>query len=133
MLPKLNAIMLIDDDLADNMYHSRIIKKAGCADHILVLDKPEEALSYLQNQDGIQPDLIFLDINMPRMNGWEFLDRFRQLPENQNNPAIVVMLTTSLNPDDAKKAGQIDLVSKFLAKPLTPEALEEVLRTHFGE
>ena len=131
--PKLKGIMLVDDDFADNIYHSRVIKKSGCTEEIIVMNNPVEALEYLQQGDIIKPDLIFLDLNMPQMSGWDFLEEYKKLPGSHKANAIVVMLTTSLNPDDVSKAEEIGEVAKYLSKPLKKEMLLEILQGKFPD
>jgi CheY-like chemotaxis protein len=92
-----------------------------------------EALTYLKTENNIPPDLIFLDINMPRMNGWEFLAEYRKLHEKQKARVVVIFLTTSANPDDMRKAKEIEVVSGFETKPLSRESLTEILRANFKD
>jgi CheY-like chemotaxis protein len=70
---------------------------------------------------------------MPAMNGWEFLERYSSLEKQQKANVVIVMLTTSLNPDDQAKASSIPDVSGFETKPLTPEKLELILKKYFPE
>ncbi len=126
----LNCILLIDDDEAVNFIHNRVIQKSGCAQEVAISRNGQEAIDFLTTMvDGKypQPDLIFLDINMPVMNGWEFLEEYTKLEKEQKGKEIIVMLTTSLNPDDeemARKAGNID---DFHSKPLSLEDLNKIL------
>lgn len=128
MTKQLNCIMLIDDNKIDNFFHERVIKKQNAAQHIIIKESGQDALDYLTAGDAvIQPELIFLDINMPGMNGWEFIEQYRQLDEKLQKAMIVVMLTTSENPDDKAKAATQGILSDFRSKPLTKEMLEEVI------
>ena len=90
----------------------------------------QEALDYLSGPFP-SPDLIFLDINMPCMDGWEFLDRYRQLPREGKDSPILVMLTTSLNPDDEMKTREMDEVAGFENKPLLEHRPEGLLKKYF--
>ena len=69
---------------------------------------------------------------MPGMNGWEFLEAYSQLSDQQRGHIVVMMLTTSLNPDDKLRADNYQGVNGFLSKPLTKDLLKEILETHFG-
>jgi CheY-like chemotaxis protein len=130
---KLNCILLVDDDPDDILYHRIIIEEAGCAEKVDDVHNGVEALSYLKKTGQLTPELIFLDINMPRMNGWEFLDHYKQLDETQKSRIVILMLTTSVNPSDLRKAQEIKEISGFETKPLTKETLEQLLEDHFAD
>jgi CheY-like chemotaxis protein len=139
MYNKLRCILLIDDDEASNFLSKMQIEDASCTEHIQVASGGQEALDYLNksrqhggsHQDFPWPDLIFLDINMPAMNGWEFLEKYVQLVTEHKGEIIIVMLTTSLNPDDASKASEISCISGFENKPLSKEKLSRILQQYF--
>ena len=134
MKKKLNCILLIDDDDATNFIHKIVIKKTECAEKVVAVTDGQAALDFLTStEDGKhpQPDLIFLDINMPIMDGWEFLDNYEQLNSEQKAKIVIIMLTTSLNPDDRSKAEILPNVSSFMSKPLTEEMLAEILEEYF--
>jgi len=139
MKQKLNCIMLIDDDEPTNFVSTIYIEEAQCTNHIQITESGQKALNYLtgsgefasDNSNFPCPDLIFLDINMPAMNGWEFLDKYKELRGEQHGKVIIIMLTTSLNPDDNIRAGKIPEISGFAIKPLTLELIDKVLREHF--
>ena len=82
-------------------------------------------------EDCPRPDLIFLDINMPAMDGWEFLGIYRTLPAEKKADTVLIMLTTSLNPDDELRTRAIPEVSGFEHKPLNQASLEKVLSKYF--
>ncbi len=139
MYPKLNCVMFIDDDEPTNYFNQMIVEKSGCTDYIKVAQSGQEALDYLTNSvhsgsgeiNYSCPSLIFLDINMPAMNGWEFLDKYKNLTKEQKAHIVVVMLTTSLFPEDIVKAREMPEISGFENKPLTAEKLDKVLKKHF--
>ncbi len=131
---KLNAILLIDDDEPINFLHKMVIEKSNCAEKVVVKMNGIQALEYLRsevNGQHPQPDLIFLDINMPAMNGWEFLAEYKMLSENMLAKLVVVMLTTSLNPDDHLKAKDFGEIRGFHNKPLNEASLNKILQEHF--
>lgn len=122
--------MLVDDNMDDNFYHERIIRKNNAADTIVVKETGLEALEYLESTRdpaNTLPDLIILDINMPGMNGWEFLEEFKKLDEELQSKMVVIMLTTSVNPADEAMAKTYDVLADFKTKPLTKEMLEDIL------
>ena len=105
MEKQLNCVLLIDDNDDDNFYHRIILNETGVTRHIEVAETGYQALNFLRKVQQI-PELIFLDINMPKMNGWEFLEHYRKLSLEQKNEAVIIMLTTSLNPAIRKKQDQ---------------------------
>jgi CheY-like chemotaxis protein len=137
MKQKLNKILLIDDSDADNFIHKRVIQKAEVAHSVVAKNSGEAALRYLSTQDENGnypvPDLVFLDINMPGMNGWEFLEHYQKLKPAQKAGVIVCMLTTSSATIDQQKAAEISLVETFLNKPLTQALLFEILDDLFPD
>ena len=137
MKKKLQTVLLVDDNEADNFLHRLIIEEAGIAQRIVVKYDGQQALDYLNTppEEGgyPAPQLIFLDINMPRMNGWEFLQAYDLLPEERKGEVIVVMLTTSLHSDDSRRAVESPWVRDFLNKPLTEESLMKIMEKHFAD
>ncbi len=99
MKRKLDCIMLIDDNEDDNFYHQIVIRDMEITNEIKIAESGFEALEMLTKENDA-PELIFLDINMPAMNGWEFLDEYNKLSDEQKASVIIIMLTTSLNPAD---------------------------------
>ena len=131
MQRKLNCVLLIDDDEPTNFLSQMLVEEAHCTEHIKVMQSGQEALNFLMNCER-RPDLIFLDINMPAMNGWEFLNKYVTLEKKQPGETILVMLTTSLDPDDEIKAKNIACVTDFKRKPLTKKMIDEILDTYFA-
>jgi CheY-like chemotaxis protein len=134
MSRKLNCIMLIDDNPHDNFFHEREIKKFNSDLIILVKNSGIDALNYLKsdkNNDGQHPDLIFLDINMPCMNGWEFLEEYGKLDKKLQGQAVVTMLTTSQNPDDKARAKAWGFLFDYITKPLTQDAIKNIFDKYF--
>ena len=130
----LKSVLLIDDDEATNFLHQLIIKKSGLTENINIARDGKEALRYLTSViEGKHalPELIFLDINMPIMDGWEFLDEYQKLPLSGSNKPVLLILTASENPADEKRARDYLAVSGFLNKPLTVEVLQDIPGTYF--
>lgn len=139
MRTQLNCILLIDDDEPTNFLNKLTLEQTGCTRTIHVAQSGQEALDYLLNINGDamptnqRPDLIFLDVNMPAMDGWEFLERYRSLPPERKADIVLIMLTTSLNPDDELRTRTIPEVSGFENKPLSQQRVEKLLEKYFNK
>lgn len=126
-MTKLNTILLIDDNKADNFFHKVVLQKAGFSGDILEFLYAEQALAFLES-NTTKVELILLDINMPRMNGFEFLEAYDRLSITQRAHAVVIMLTTSLNPADRKRAVSFSDVKGFYNKPLTKDSVRKLIQ-----
>ena len=135
---KLNCILLVDDDEATNEFHEFLLVELDIVKHIQQCIDGKDALNYLTNQGKYAnkgngypcPELIFLDINMPGMNGFEFLEAYHNLPPDQKGNLIIIMLTTSLLEEDRKRAASYSEVTEFRNKPLTREYVLEVIEKY---
>ena len=135
MTKQLNCIMLVDDNKIDNFFHTRVIKKVNAAKNVIAKESAMEALEYLKTKGtngGEHPDIIFLDINMPGMNGWEFIEEYEKLDIGLQSKMLVIMLTTSENPDDVQTAKGRELIADFKSKPLTKDMLEEIVDRYYN-
>ncbi len=130
---KLDCILLVDDDDDDNLFHKIILDEMDIVENVDVAVNGIEALKYLTDDSRTSPDIIFLDINMPRMNGWEFLEKYKGIDEKQKARSLIMMLTTSTNPEDIARANKIKEVTGIETKPLSIELMEEILREHFKD
>lgn len=131
-MSKLNTILLVDDNEMTNFMHRVIIEKIGCTDKISIVENGEEALAYLTNPQNATPDLIFLDINMPVMNGWEFLEEYQDLDDSKKAKIVLFMLTTSMNPSDKQKADSNGEVRGYINKPLSSSKIKTIIEEYFG-
>lgn len=137
-MKKVNCILLIDDNEADNMFHKIRIKEADICNHIKSAIDGRDALDYIilsgepnQSEKFPKADLIYLDINMPGMNGFEFLKEYHKLDERLKSKIVIIMLSNSLSPDDKIKAMSFKEVTEFQNKPLTVEILHETVEKYF--
>ncbi|HSI75546.1 MAG TPA: response regulator [Lunatimonas sp.] len=132
---KLNCVMLVDDDEAVNYLHREILEEVGFANNIIVSDTASKALSLLEKPDREaceQPDVIFLDLNMPLMCGWDFVERLADKKIGDDSFPLIFILTTSMNVNNLKRAVGSNRITGFLPKPLTEEMLDEILSRHFA-
>jgi CheY-like chemotaxis protein len=127
----LASIMLIDDNPDDNFIHERAIRKINSSSVVTTKESGEEALAHLTSMTSYHADLIFLDINMPEMNGWEFLERYSKLDKELQCQSIIIMLTTSDNEDDVAKSKTFSNVTDFITKPLTQEKMAFICEKYF--
>lgn len=128
---KYQTIMLIDDSEIDNMVNKHILSKNNVAENILVFSSAHEALVYLsehKDSDDVKiiPEVILLDINMPIMNGFGFLVEFEKMDEKLLNKISVIMLTSSVDPNDIRRSKEYKTVRSFISKPLSGEHLENI-------
>ncbi|NGX84685.1 response regulator [Aequorivita sp. KMM 9714] len=132
-MKKLKNVLLIDDSESDNFYHARKIKKMGISDNIHICYSGQDALEYLKSElDGKypQPTLIFLDINMPGMNGWEFLEEYEKLTVSQQGEVVLTMLSNSIDERDKSRAKEFKSVHGFYNKPLNEDYLKTIIDTY---
>lgn len=124
---KLKCIQLIDDDHLTNFLNKKVIEQTGLKVDIQVSEGVNRALDFLtstgefEGQEFPCPGIIFLDINMPGLNGWDFMERYEKLSPDQKAKMVVAMLTTSENPSDRQKAEGFKDIHHFFTKPLTRE------------
>lgn len=119
------VVYVIDDDRMDRKFAKRTIGKSQLFEKIELFDGPIAAMKHIE-EGGETPELIFLDINMPPVTGFEFLEKYGgQLQALDPVPAVVIVSTTS-NPADLERAAQFPLIKKFFSKPLSSEHITEV-------
>lgn len=122
----ISNVMLVDDEEFDQMIYKRVLERSGIVENIHPFFYAEDALSFLKSTERPQIDVIFLDINMPRMSGFEFLEIAKSELDADFADAVIVMLTTSLDPSDQARAARYEIVRDFINKPLTVEHVKNV-------
>lgn len=130
----LRRVVLIDDDQVNNFVCESIIKSEMFADEVLCFEWAQDALDYLRdttvNDPTGFPDLIFLDINMPGMDGWAFIQEYRKLPDWITQKCCLFMLSSAVDRKDIICAKSHEEVKDFFSKPLSPEILA-IIREEF--
>jgi CheY-like chemotaxis protein len=135
MSKELKCIMLVDDDKYDNYFHKREINKTNPAISVIEKTSGLDSLEFLNSNKGnkdLLPDLIFLDINMPVMDGWMFLEACKNLNKEVQDSFIIIMLSTSLNSEDIERAMTYSNVSDYITKPLTREIMNKITGRFFN-
>lgn len=122
----LTKIYAIDDDMLDRKMLQRVVERSGKVNSLELYSYAESAIEALERCDRL-PELILLDINMPRMNGFEFLEIVDEKLSQAQPPVKVALLTTSSNPADARKAESFASVGWFLSKPLGRDMLDQLV------
>src|SRR5438132_10455372 len=117
-MKKLNCVLLIDDNPAENNYNKIIIEEMNIASAIEIAENGLDALYFLSKEDKPFPELIILDLYIPKMNGWEFIEEFRKFPDLKKANTVLIILSNTSNPNDAKKVKEIKEVTDFELKPL---------------
>lgn len=121
----LNKVLLIDDDYISNFIADHLLQKHEVTKNVIFSRNGDEALKYLKETDEF-PELIFLDINMPVMDGFEFIEAFREYNMDKNKTRIIIY-TASFNQEDIELLQKIGF-RDFIIKPLTEEKLQKVLK-----
>ena len=134
-MQKLAAILLVDDDPTTNFLNQLLLEELAVADQLLVAENGAEALHILTHvlppaAADPGPVLVLLDVNMPVMNGIEFLEAYQQLLPDRRQGVVIVMLTTTLHPHDLARIQALP-VSDLVSKPLSEEKINAILREHF--
>lgn len=126
--------MLIDDDSITNFLNELLLKEMDISEELIITADGQKALDVIYNRcvlKGECPDLILLDVNMPVVNGFEFLKRYNEMMFDNKQSVVIVMLSTSLNPRDKEKAEALN-VSDYLTKPLSKDRINELLEKYFN-
>jgi CheY-like chemotaxis protein len=132
-MDKIECTLLIDDDQTTNFVNQMLLEDLQVSKQVLVAHNGKEALELISRQceNGCCPELILLDINMPVMNGFEFLKAYEKLEFAHKQSVVIVMLTTSMNPEDVKRLEEFP-TQGLLTKPLTSEMVQRLLKQHFN-
>ena len=129
---KYRTVMLIDDNEIDNLINQKMIEAASITENIYTHTGAKSAIEFLKNMERLDvaekvlPDVIFLDIDMPLMDGFQFLDEFEKLSDTTKTKCKIVMLTSSINPQDFNRSKKYDNVKLYLNKPLSHDSIQQL-------
>ena len=127
---KIFSACIIDDDPIFVYGTKRIMKEVGFSEEIEVFENGLDAIEELTQKSIVEkklPRLIFLDLNMPIMNGWEFLDDFIKIPEHIRKDVVIYIVSSSIDPRDIERVKTYDIVTDYILKPVTPKDLKNML------
>jgi len=129
---KYKTVMLIDDNEIDNLINQKMIEASDIAKHIFIHTGARSAIEFLRNIEKIEgaeqilPEVIFLDIDMPLMDGFQFLEEFEKFSDVIKYKSRIVMLTSSLNPQDVNRSKKYPYVKLYINKPLSHDSLTKL-------
>lgn len=119
--------LLIDDNYIDNFVTRKILESGDFAEKVIVSQSATEAISSLRS-GAVKPDVIFLDIRMPMMGGFEFLQEYDKLDIEHKQSIKIFMLSSSLDPTDLRKSTNNKYITSFIHKPLTQKTLDDICK-----
>lgn len=128
---RIKSLTLIDDDDVFVFLTKKVIEETNLVDLIKVFENGLDAINYLkQNKDNAEslPEIILLDLSMPIMNGWQFLDEFVSLNPNIGKKITIYICSSSISPDDVEKAKSINEVTDYIIKPITKDKLIDLFK-----
>jgi CheY-like chemotaxis protein len=137
MPASLNHIVLVDDNETTSFLNNRLLGRIGAAEHVSTFSRADEAYERIWggqtggSADAVPtPDLVFVDLKMPGVSGFEFLELYNALPENVQSKTVMAVLTTSMHSADTARVAQYPNV-EYLTKPLTEEKMQKLLEKRF--
>jgi CheY-like chemotaxis protein len=127
-MAKFSDVLLVEDDPITIMVCDRMIRMTSFAEKVKSCENGKAAIDYLSSlsENETIPDIIFLDINMPVMNGWDFLEEFDKIRRKFSTVPRIYLLSSTVDPEDYNKARSFSLVKDFISKPLSKEVLQNI-------
>jgi CheY-like chemotaxis protein len=133
MMSLIKNIFLIDDDLIYTYLSKRIIATTGIKTSVSEFSDGLQAIDFLKdnmNQTEMLPDIIFLDLNMPVMGGWDFLQEYASVKSGIKKEILLYIVSSSISPYDLERAKKIDEVTDFISKPLSKDKVFEIIERY---
>ena len=133
MIKKIPLMGIIDDDTIYQFILTSIINKNRLAENILSFSDGEKAIQYFMNNKTNSekiPDILFLDVNMPIMDGWMFIEEYARIKKEIIKKTAIFMLSSSVNPIDIERAGKIAEISDYIIKPIKLEEVKRIFDNH---
>ena len=130
-MKSIKNLMIIDDDDVFVFLTKKNIDQVHCVEQIKVFDNGLDSLNYIKENSGnpeLLPEIIFLDLSMPIMDGWQFLEEYALLEPKIEKKISIYIVSSSISPEDLKRANSIAMVSDFIIKPITKEKLTEIIK-----
>ncbi|RZJ90547.1 MAG: response regulator [Hymenobacter sp.] len=129
-MEKIPLILLVDDEPATNYAHERLLRQLGIAEEVHSVTSGEEAIALLLREHPLEPALVLLDVNLPGLGGFEFIDAFQRLPASQRDATHIVLLTGGMTSQDLLRLNELPIAG-LVIKPLTREKINTLLQLHF--
>lgn len=129
-MKKINTFCIVDDDDIYQFTTSLFLKKTDLVNKIIVFSNGLKAINFLKEEMGNSeniPDILFLDVNMPVMDGWEFLEEYLLIKPMMPKTIVIYMVTSSVDEKDVLRAKNISALSGYLVKPISSENIVEVI------
>jgi CheY-like chemotaxis protein len=123
---KYNKVLLAEDDLLTTMICEKMFKLSNFAENITSVVNGKLALEYIEQNKENLPEIIFLDLRMPVMDGWEFLEKYQHLKANLPAQPKIFVLSSTLDPEDLKRAKDFSFIERIVTKPLSKADLEKI-------
>ena len=128
--PTIGTIMVVDDEDIDQYLYKRVLTRSGLVGEIIMFTYPDEALDYLKSAGREPIDVLLLDINMPRMTGFEFLEKATVELGDTLARILIIILSTSLEPEDIERANRYPVVKEYISKPLDANKVQSIARLY---
>lgn len=134
-MSQVKAVCIIDDDKIYRFTTEKYIEMLGLADKVITYADGEEALDYLKAKSSNSselPDIIFLDVNMPIMDGWDFIEEYSKIASSFPKKVVLYMVSSSIDERDSNRAKEIAEITDFIVKPITEERLVQLISANFA-